>query len=72
MQSGWKLAGSFQHLHAWNHGYRSAEGDSRLAELADWDGNYQIADPLAKRATFPNGYCDSWLAELSVRLLSPT
>ena len=34
MQSGWKLARSFQHLHAWNHGYRSAEGDSRLAELA--------------------------------------
>ena len=34
MLYGWLLAGSFDHLHAWNHGYRSAEGDSRLAELA--------------------------------------
>ena len=34
MQSGWKLAGSLDHSHAWNYGYRSAEGDSRLAELA--------------------------------------
>eukprot|EP01049_Picozoa_sp_SAG25_P005242 SAG25_NODE_352_length_9272_cov_9.627385_7_plen_139_part_00 len=31
----------------------------------------QTADPLAKRVTFPNGR-DSWLAELSVCLLSPT
>ena len=34
MLYGWLLAGSFDHLHALSHGYRSAEGDSRLAELA--------------------------------------
>ena len=34
MQSGWKLAGSFDQSHAMNHGCRSAEGDSRPAELA--------------------------------------
>ena len=34
MLSGWKMVGSFDHLHALSHGYRSAEGDSRLAELA--------------------------------------
>ena len=31
---GWMLDGSSDHLHALSHGYRSAEGDSRLAELA--------------------------------------
>ena len=34
MLYGWMLDGSSDHLHALSHGYRSAEGDSRLAELA--------------------------------------
>ena len=34
MLYGWMLDGSSDHLHAVSHGYRSAEGDSRLAELA--------------------------------------